>query len=546
MTLSFTRRVNRTLGVPDSGDVIMAEHVNELQAALEDVSAGTTPIPLAGIQTALGEWVPSTGAVASLPARPVSYSSLTSWAAFDATGVAADSWSATTYSNWITGLAAYFASEIASGDIVVADLGESSASGVHVYSYTAGEGPYKVLLVSGQHGAETLGIWSAMRWFEGFVRSTDRSYAAFRQLFTVTWIPGANPYNYNAGRKNGNAVDMNRNYDLLWSRYGDTSPSSSTYKGASAFSEPESVMIRDLLLANDYRIVLDLHNFNTGSDEGQLGLPGAWYLGARQFGLDVLRMWKATYGAGATTSLSNEQLTLPILADYANYICRHVNGKEDAATATVEMNSNFGSSTATLITASGMTGYCGLIHTYLGLWAARAGDALSVPWSYQFWANRSTQADSTSIASGGGLVDTGSGTYNTLAWEDMRPATSQIAASEVPIPVICAPAMVTIDLSAQMVTKSSGAGRFEFTVEIDGVSLGPTAAVTTSGTDGDRCATSVQCHKYYSSISNTSVPTLKVLVRKITGGACALRGVTAVVTVTPMASGISSPRVTGA
>lgn len=58
MTLSFTRRVNRTLGVPDSGDVIMAEHVNELQAALEDVSDGTTPIPLAGIEAALGQYGP--------------------------------------------------------------------------------------------------------------------------------------------------------------------------------------------------------------------------------------------------------------------------------------------------------------------------------------------------------------------------------------------------------------------------------------------------------------------------------------------------------
>lgn len=60
MPLSFTRRVNRTLGVDNSGDIVDAAHINELQVALEGITTGALPIALAGIEGALGE---STGAM---------------------------------------------------------------------------------------------------------------------------------------------------------------------------------------------------------------------------------------------------------------------------------------------------------------------------------------------------------------------------------------------------------------------------------------------------------------------------------------------------
>lgn len=55
MALSFTRKVNMSPGQRDTGDVIDAGDVNDLQEALEDISLGTVPIPLAGISGALGE-----------------------------------------------------------------------------------------------------------------------------------------------------------------------------------------------------------------------------------------------------------------------------------------------------------------------------------------------------------------------------------------------------------------------------------------------------------------------------------------------------------
>lgn len=479
-------------------------------------------------------------------ARPSSYGGLDLWAAFNAEG-GTNSWAATTYGAWVTGLATHFAVEITAEEVTVADLGESSGAGLNVYAYTAGSGPYKVLLVSGQHGAETLGQWATMRWFEGFVRSDDPSYAALRRLLTVTWIPTANPYNYNAGRKNGNSVDINRNYDLLWDRYDDGGGAEqSTYKGESAESEPETQMIASLLAANDYRVVLDCHNFSPASDEGQLYLPGSWYLGARQLGVDALRTWASLYGDGFDTSFLAPTATEPTLHNYANYVMRHENDRPDAASATLEMNADAAESTATLITAAGMRAYCGLIHTYIGLWAARVGDPLSLPFTCQYWAGLTIQSDSTSVASGGGLVDTGSSTYTALSFIDRRPAAGQNAGSVLSIPVIAAPALVTFELNARMATLANGAGRFEFTVEIDGVSSPWTAVLSTGATSTDASNASVSGFTQYTAISNTTVPVVRVLVRKISGGAAALRTVTIAVTVTPLAYGVMTPYVNGA
>lgn len=481
------------------------------------------------------------------PARPAAYSDLNLWSAFDASGGSAGSWVSDTYAHWIDGLADYFAPEITDGAVTVEDLGESSATGKNLYAYRAGTGPYEVLIVGGQHGAETLGQWAGMRWFEGFVRSEHPSYAALRRLLSVTWIPTANPYNYNAGRKNGNGVDLNRNYDLLWSRYSETDPSSTSYKGASAVSEPEAQIIEALIDGNDYRVVLDLHNFNSGADEGQLYLPGSWYLGARQLGLDVFRTWSKQYGDGFATSLLTPNHTQPTLHNYANYVARHVNDHADAATAALEMNANAGGSTSTVITETGMTAYCGLIHTYLGLWSAKVGDALSLPFSYQLWAGRSSQSDSTSVADGGSLLATGSSTYQPITFADRRPASGGIAGNTLDIPIHSAPAFVTYHLDATVASLGNASARVEFSFELDGTQETLLVGTcTTTANSGDRASTQVTVWKQFSSVSNTSVTSAKVLVRKITGGDVAIRVVTVTVAVTPTPPGLQPPMLGGA
>ncbi len=66
-------------------------------------------------------------------------------------------------------------------------------------------------------------------------------------------------------RDNGNGsfgVDLNRNYGYMWGRTGSSgNTSNETYRGPSAFSEPESQAVRDLVLAYDFRVLMSYHSF---------------------------------------------------------------------------------------------------------------------------------------------------------------------------------------------------------------------------------------------------------------------------------------------
>jgi carboxypeptidase T len=66
-------------------------------------------------------------------------------------------------------------------------------------------------------------------------------------------------------RDNGDGtfgVDLNRNYDSMWGTIdAPTRTSAETYRGPSAFSEPETQAIRDLVRAYDFRILMSYHSF---------------------------------------------------------------------------------------------------------------------------------------------------------------------------------------------------------------------------------------------------------------------------------------------
>ncbi len=67
-------------------------------------------------------------------------------------------------------------------------------------------------------------------------------------------------------RNNGGSygVDLNRNWGYQWGGEGaSTSPSDETYRGASAFSEPETQAMRDMVLANTrLRAAIDFHSYS--------------------------------------------------------------------------------------------------------------------------------------------------------------------------------------------------------------------------------------------------------------------------------------------
>lgn len=65
------------------------------------------------------------------------------------------------------------------------------------------------------------------------------------------------------GGKSRLGVDLNRNYDASWGTAGDSgNPESDTFRGAKAFSEPETQTMRDLMLRIKPVIYLTFHSFS--------------------------------------------------------------------------------------------------------------------------------------------------------------------------------------------------------------------------------------------------------------------------------------------
>jgi carboxypeptidase T len=99
------------------------------------------------------------------------------------------------------------------------------------------------------------------------------------------WRKNRNP---NSGLPGGaTGVDINRNFDFLWSSGIGTSsdPQSFTYKGQQAFSEPECRNVRDLLDEHPHiRYYVDVHSFGElilfswGDDENQTTDPDQNFL----------------------------------------------------------------------------------------------------------------------------------------------------------------------------------------------------------------------------------------------------------------------------
>lgn len=73
-------------------------------------------------------------------------------------------------------------------------------------------------------------------------------------------------------------VDPNRNFNYLWGSAGDSSGSSgsyssSTYRGPSAFSEPESQIMRDFILARNFKTAVWMHSYANAIPHPYGGIP---------------------------------------------------------------------------------------------------------------------------------------------------------------------------------------------------------------------------------------------------------------------------------
>lgn len=436
------------------------------------------------------------------------FAALDIWDGFDGTGGAAGSWDATTYAGWIAGIDSLLAGQISSGAVVKSDLGVASDETSHVYSYDAGDGPVNVLLIGGVHGAEILGQYAAMRWFEQFVSSNEVSCRQLRHAYRVTWIPTLNPSAYRSGRKNANGVDINRNFDLFWDRFSETDPESTSYKGPSAASEPETQMVASLLASGSYHVLLDCHNYTGDGDTFKIGLPGPHLLGPRQLAEDVYDRWKAVYGADISTDYLNLHNTAPTIKDYANYVMRHVQGRRTTGALTIECSGDLfgstGASGTSTMTRPAARAYAGMIHLYLEALMGRAGMDTAIPYAYGYTSRQSSDL----------TPETNELTYMTLVHEF---AGLTINTDTLLVPIAYAPALLMVEAGG-FLSSGGTASRTSMAIWIDGESLSHwKTSVTTTATTGDAIPWTARAVKWIESVSNSDMPEVRVSYDHVTG-----------------------------
>lgn len=240
------------------------------------------------------------------------------------------SYSKESFATWQSGLAGT--------GCTVDDLGVSSDGVNHLYGLQYGDAGKPVLMLIGTiHGSHEWRnayiLRQFMSYLSGAVAAPSSTLAAQIAAILATCqvycIPLANPYGYtNTTRGNANSVDLNRNFDAgNWTTYDDSGDFGAT-KGSAPFSEAETVIIRDKVLALDPVGFIDFHI--EGTDTGtQLEIVD----GADELFWDAL---SASYNTATAPSSHNYVLKDP-LPQAQQWARTHVasNGKKPM-TATFE------------------------------------------------------------------------------------------------------------------------------------------------------------------------------------------------------------------
>ena len=143
-----------------------------------------------------------------------------------------------------------------------------------VYTFTPENGySKKIILGSGMHGGEKLAIISLYKFLKHLCEDwkTNPQLAYIRNNVQLIVMPLQNPFGiaYHT-RKNGNEVDINRNFNYKWNEFPSLSEAHQNYKGDTAESERETRFISSVLSENhDALAYIDFHNKSTvGLGEG--------------------------------------------------------------------------------------------------------------------------------------------------------------------------------------------------------------------------------------------------------------------------------------
>lgn len=153
--------------------------------------------------------------------------------------------------------------------ITKSDLGASS-NGDNLFSYdfkpkyaaNARKKMPKIVIITAQHGSEKSSAYGLYYMMRDICKNWDKNTILdyLRNHVEIIVIPVVNRYGFdNFTYKNANGVNINRNYDTPEFVVGDD-PTSTSYGGQAPFDQPETQMVRDLMLANkDCFLFVDWH-----------------------------------------------------------------------------------------------------------------------------------------------------------------------------------------------------------------------------------------------------------------------------------------------
>lgn len=138
-----------------------------------------------------------------------------------------------------------------------------------------GANPTPMLIDGTQHAREWLATMATTCVADRLVRDYDRDPAirAFVDRTDLWIVPVVNPDGYQytwsndrywrKSRRGREGVDLNRNFSVGWGGPGSSANErAETYRGASAFSEPESSALRDLVKREHIALHLDFHTYS--------------------------------------------------------------------------------------------------------------------------------------------------------------------------------------------------------------------------------------------------------------------------------------------
>jgi hypothetical protein len=129
----------------------------------------------------------------------------------------------------------------------------NSFDGQDLKAYRIGNGPIAKAIIGAIHGGYE---WNSMVLVASILSKLRSEAGIVPPQVSLYVIPLANPDGMRAGlnvlqgRFNGNGVDLNRNWDYQWRRYG-THAGERVSAGKHPFSEPETAALRDFILARD-------------------------------------------------------------------------------------------------------------------------------------------------------------------------------------------------------------------------------------------------------------------------------------------------------